>query len=142
MGCKVHITIECQVEDKDSKGQIIGMKWTQQQQARKNQLVRVVAKMTENCQAKINIEGKEKPGPQGQEKGTSGILLRNAPAAPASDKCTMYQERIFWAIEVHRAAGQDPPKAIFTASADCSECECGDTKKSDADSADQEFTDH
>jgi hypothetical protein len=137
MECKVKISAECQVEVrdlKDPKKPIIGMKWAPQAEAKRDQLIRVVATMTGKCQAKIRIKGK--PG----TAGMNSIELKSAPPAPGAEECTKHKEMIFWAVAVRHGAGDPVPDVTFTATANCAECECDDPEKESTDSVVQKFS--
>jgi hypothetical protein len=138
MGCKVKISVECQVAErdlKDPKKPIIGMKYIPQKEAKKNQKILVSAKMGEDCQAKIRINHKV------IASGLNNLVVKATPPSVSFDECTKYQEVTFWATEVHHG---EPalPEVEFTAIASCSDCECEDSKKESTDSATQQFTDH
>lgn len=136
MGCKVTISAECQVEVTDPQGVVTGTKWQVNAEAKKNQLVRVIAKMTDTCKAKVDISKKDSVGPM------SLLTVKSAPGTPSSEACTKYREVIFWASEVNHAAGEPVPETKFTATANCGDCACDDTKKVDTDTCVQKFTDH
>jgi hypothetical protein len=138
MGCKVKISAECQVEErdlKDPKKPIIGMKWAPQAEAKRDQLIRVLVTMTGNCRAKIRIKGK--PG----TAGMNFIDLKSAPPAPGAEECTKYKEMIFWAATIRHDVGERLPDVTFTATANCGECECEDSEKESTDTAIQKFSD-
>jgi hypothetical protein len=139
MGCKVKISVECQVEERDTKDPkkpIIGMKWDTRPEAKKDQLLRVVATMTGNCQAKIRIQNKLRTS------GMSFVNLKSAPPAPGPEVCTKHKEMIFWATTINHAAGESLPEVAFTATANCAECECENSEKESTDTAVQKFNDH
>jgi len=124
MGCKVEISAECQVEQKNAGGTIIGLEWKKDvKEAKQDQLVRIVAKMTGTCKAKITITHSE------QKRGLAQLHLKNTPPKPKDDECTMYQEVIYWADMVNKGGKPELPSSEFTATAHCDECgECEEKK--------------
>jgi hypothetical protein len=120
MGCKVEVYAECQVETKDPKGTIIGLEWKKDvKEAKKDQLVRVVAKMTGTCKAMIVITHYE------NKRDLAQLHLKNTPPKPKDDECTMYKEVIYWADLVNKGGKPELPSATFTARASCGG-ECGE----------------
>jgi hypothetical protein len=103
-------------------------------EAKKDQWVRVVAKMTGTCKAKIVITHYE------QTQGLAVLHLKNTPPKPNDDECTTYKEVIYWADTLNKGGRTELPRAVFRATAQCDECgEC--TEKKDSASCSQDFND-
>jgi hypothetical protein len=122
--CKVELTSERQVEVKD-KGVVTELKW-ESGTAVKDQLVRVIAKMTGGCAAKIEIKATSSEH-NSKSSRYDLVVLRTAPPTPGADTCTKYKELICWASEVKAGELGDPtPSVKFTVKANCAACNCDD----------------
>ena len=118
MACKVSISAEV-LETETDKGVIVGAKYVARTQVAKDELIRVSAKMTDTCKAKIRIQDRPITGP------FANVVAKHTPGTPDGETCTKYKEITYWVTEVKRGGGNDP-SIEFTATADCAACGCED----------------
>lgn len=127
MACKVSISAEVLVEEKDKKGDIIGTKYEKRTKVAKNELIRVVAKMTDTCKAKIRIQSMPDIGP------LTVLTIESTPGTPDGETCTKHKEVTYWVSQVTTGGDSKVPTIKFKATANCGECECEDATKEATD---------
>ena len=134
MACKVSVSAEVLVEEKDKKGDIVGTKYEKRTKVAKNELIRVAAKMTDTCKAKIRIQSMPDIGP------SSFMAIESTPGTPDGETCTKYKEVTYWVTQVNRGGDTKVPKIKFTATANCGECGCEDETKQVTDTCELQVT--